>query len=917
MVHSCGAGLRMHEQLEPRMMFAAGDLDASFGGDGVVMLSGIRGGFNDVAVLADGKILAIGFARGPVDNDFLLARFNPNGSSDTTFGGGDGLATVDLGGNNAGSRLAVRPDGKLIVYGTQLARFHADGRLDRSFGGGDGFVSFPVPAPFTREPDGLALTANNKILITRYDRVSRYTTDGLLDTTFGAGGHFAAPLPADLGLSSYTPDEVGVLPDGRIIVAGEANSENPDEGFGDDFIVVRLTPGGQLDRSFADGKGYVYADADVDDEVNRMSIAPGGRIAITGTEGDEEAHQLFLDPDGDNVIFYNLYWGYGSANDIAFDGNGNTVSVGYQEVTDDGEFRNRAVRAARDTTFGGADGVLNNLVPAQDDEAFGVAIEGDNDAVLVGRVGDGSEFEPWYPFILRYEGEPSTGIILTGRTLSVVGGGGADTISINATGDTITARVNGLTRTFARSAIDLVIARGEGGDDRLVAAGMNVSLFGGTGNDVLIGGAGHDRLFGDSGNDTLDGGRGADTLDGGSGSDTANYSSRTAPLVISIDDRNDDGEAGEGDNVRRTIEKVRGGAGNDRISGYDSSSGDAAAALYGNGGDDTLVGSGAADALWGGNGNDVLQGNGGNDYLNGQGGNDTLNGGNGDDTLDDTRGANTLDGGLGTDTINGITEAPEMLVLQAESNAYIVGAKTFATHPGYTGAGYVDFANRRGDFVEWTFESDSAATRRLEFRYANGAASPRILQLTVNGRTVSGRFSFAPTGSWSTWKAMSVDVPVIAGGNHVRLSSNTFDGPNLDSLTVGPPVVLTPVVSLQAEQATLSGVKASSANSGYAGSGYADYSETTGSFVDWNFDIATAGARTLTFRYANGGASERPLSLTVNGRVASPRLAFGSTGRWSTWAVITVTVNLLAGNNVVRLTSIGPTGPNLDSLSVQ
>jgi hypothetical protein len=149
------------------------------------------------------------------------------------------------------------------------------------------------------------------------------------------------------------------------------------------------------------------------------------------------------------------------------------------------------------------------------------------------------------------------------------------------------------------------------------------------------------------------------------------------------------------------------------------------------------------------------------------------------------------------------------------------------------------------------------------------------------------------------------------------VASNRFEGPNIDSVTVRG---LTPPrgVTLQAEQATLSGAKVASSNAGYIGTGYADYSDTPGSFVEWSGVVDNAGGtRTLTFRYANGAASDRPLELTVNGRVLAPRLSFPPTGTWAQWGVISVTVDLVGATNTVRLTSVGPGGPNLDSLSVQ
>src|SRR5439155_22406691 len=109
--------------------------------------------------------------------------------------------------------------------------------------------------------------------------------------------------------------------------------------------------------------------------------------------------------------------------------------------------------------------------------------------------------------------------------------------------------------------INYVIVNTGGGNDKVTvssAVTQPVTLRGGTGNDSLVGGGG---------DDWLDGGAGADTMKGGGGSDTADYSSRTANLTIGIGTVNDDGEAGEKDNVFSDIETVLGGLGNDSIRG--------------------------------------------------------------------------------------------------------------------------------------------------------------------------------------------------------------------------------------------------------------------------------------------------------------------------------------------------------------
>jgi Ca2+-binding RTX toxin-like protein len=114
---------------------------------------------------------------------------------------------------------------------------------------------------------------------------------------------------------------------------------------------------------------------------------------------------------------------------------------------------------------------------------------------------------------------------------------------------------------------------GQAGDDALAFTGSTGSrLRGSAGNDRLIGGSAagtavDNVLDGGPGDDVLSSGPSAETLDGGGGArDRVDYSARTAPVVIDNDNVADDGQAGEGDNVTRSVELIEGGAGGDVLS---------------------------------------------------------------------------------------------------------------------------------------------------------------------------------------------------------------------------------------------------------------------------------------------------------------------------------------------------------------
>ena len=142
-------------------------------------------------------------------------------------------------------------------------------------------------------------------------------------------------------------------------------------------------------------------------------------------------------------------------------------------------------------------------------------------------------------------------------------------------------------------------AEGGAGNDRL--NGSTPALVGADGADVLRGDAGNDSLTGAEGNDTLVGGSGADDMKGGLGRDAAEDQGATSDVTVVLDDRPNDGQRGEGDNVRTDVEDVRGG-----------------------GVQDTFTGSAGANDLDAGAGEDFVDGRRGRDELRGGGSRDVV-----------------------------------------------------------------------------------------------------------------------------------------------------------------------------------------------------------------------------------------------------------------------------------------------------
>jgi len=171
-------------------------------------------------IQADGKILLSGYADNPPGGrDYALVRYNSDGSLDLPFGGGDGIATADFSGGlgDSGQTVLLQPDGKIVMGGREptlvpgspdsvftVARFNNDGSLDTSFGGGNGYASAELGAQ-QDIPFGIALQSDGKIVEAGYANglqhvaVVRWNSDGTLDTTFDGDGVVTTDPGAGVG----------------------------------------------------------------------------------------------------------------------------------------------------------------------------------------------------------------------------------------------------------------------------------------------------------------------------------------------------------------------------------------------------------------------------------------------------------------------------------------------------------------------------------------------------------------------------------------------------------------------------------------------------------------------------------------------------------------------------------------------
>jgi Domain of unknown function (DUF4394) len=132
-----------------------------------------------------------------------------------------------------------------------------------------------------------------------------------------------------------------------------------------------------------------------------------------------------------------------------------------------------------------------------------------------------------------------------------------------------------------------------------------------------------------------------------------------------------------------------------------------------------------------------------------------------------------------------IDPAAALLTYEAENATQGGGNAVNATNVGFTGTGYVNFAdNVANGFTE--FAVNQAGPQTIVFRYSNGSAVNRPCVVTVNGTAV-GTVAFAPTGAFTTYRTVSLNVnlPINAAFKALRVTSTTANGgPDLDSATL-------------------------------------------------------------------------------------------------------------------------------------
>jgi len=374
---------------------ADGDLDVTFGTGGRVA-SAENVNESAVALQSDGRIVVAGSTRSSIfpfsDQDFVVIRYNSDGSLDGTFGTGGKVTTDFPGRADLASALALQSDGKIVVAGRSslhtglfsiaddiaLARYNSDGSLDGTFGTGG-----KVTTDFYNDLDvalGLALQSDGKIVVAGATRTSRlqdialarYNSDGSLDGTFGTGGKVTTDFP---GLGSWA-SAVALQSDGKIVAAGGTGSYTAYNG---NFVLARYNSDGSVDTTFG-AAGKVITDfynPQGDDAAYALALQSNGKIVAAGGGSSTESGLRLARYNSDGSL--DPTFGIGGkvtngadARSLAIQSDGKVVIgtlLSLVRYNNDGSV---------DTTFGTGGNVSGDIL------ATGVALQSDEKIVLAG-----------------------------------------------------------------------------------------------------------------------------------------------------------------------------------------------------------------------------------------------------------------------------------------------------------------------------------------------------------------------------------------------------------------------------------------------------------------------------------------------------------------------------------------------------
>ena len=275
-----------------------GSLDTTFGTGGIVTtdFDHLDDQAADVAVQSNGQIVVLGTVTVAANTtEFGVARYNTNGSLDTTFGTG-GLVTTNVGAFATAERMVIKTDGKIVSVGGsgfELVRYNPNGALDTSFGTG-GIVSV-LGASIAED---VVLRSNGDLVVggtltngtSNTDfQAAQFLPNGSLDPNWGSSGIVTTPFNG----ADATAFALALQNDGSVILAGSISNDNT---LADTWALVRYTNTGAVDFSFGlNGKVITNMGSDIE-EIHALVLPTDGQLVAIGLNDSSFALARYLVP---------------------------------------------------------------------------------------------------------------------------------------------------------------------------------------------------------------------------------------------------------------------------------------------------------------------------------------------------------------------------------------------------------------------------------------------------------------------------------------------------------------------------------------------------------------------------------------------------------------------------------------------
>lgn len=325
-----------------------GTLDNTFGINGLAEID-ITPNFDkcqDIAIQADDKIVMAGYSNNGTNEDVAIVRLNVDGTIDNSFGNNGIVTTTVSTFDERVASIVIQSDGKIVVGGMantgasfdfMVIRYNTDGSLDNSFGI-NGIVLTDIGSAVYDEIRAIDLQSDGKIIVGgMHDAngykfcLARYNTDGTIDNTFGILGRVITPIGSNTGIEL---NAISIQNDGKIVAAG--TSANISSRV---FTLVRYDVNGSLDNSFGNLGIVTTAGAFINGYIYSVKIQTDGKIVAMGyvefgTDNDAAIVRYNSNGTLDNtfglggIVFNPIGSTYDFVQDGILDSNGKIILAG-------------------------------------------------------------------------------------------------------------------------------------------------------------------------------------------------------------------------------------------------------------------------------------------------------------------------------------------------------------------------------------------------------------------------------------------------------------------------------------------------------------------------------------------------------------------------------------------------------------